>query len=582
MVLLSQYMKQSMIRVGVLTAILFFSLIIRLYRANVVPVAPYWDEVAILAEARMILETGRDLHSNAWFQPMFISYGDYKMPVYIWLTTFFSQFFGVTVFAVRFGNILAGVGSVLLAGLLSVELLDLLAPTVTKQFKRLALFFSMGTAAIIPWGVHFSRSGFEAYFAQFLLGTAVYVLLIGLRKKPINYSKRKLVVLALVSGLLAALAMYTYFSIRVVLPILFPLIILVTNFIYRYEKLNTVVPRNVSLFFIASAVILLSLVPLLTSPLYEQSNGFRLSTSSLLELAPFVEESNSLAASMGNSFQSKTLFHRRVLQGKFFLTSIAKHLSPTYLFFEGDQNLRHGTTKHGLLLLTMAPGLVAGWLWLFSNNKALALVLGGWWFAALLPASIPLETPHALRSLNAVLPITISIGIGFAALATWLQRKTKALQATVVLLFFFVLIFECIQYWHYYLQVYPKTSSQSWQHGYTALAQIVYEQSQTKAVWIPDYERRLWLWLYAFTSLDTRVIQESIKTGGPLPKVIGRISIHDVQSEDLNELTDPVVIVANTFLADHIASLSNHAPTTVFTIQTTDPTFSYKALYYEP
>ncbi|MCD8527481.1 hypothetical protein LRY65_04750 [Candidatus Woesebacteria bacterium] len=66
-----------------------------------VPVSLYWDEMAIWNDARSIATTGLDLHGRSWFQPLFISYGDYKLPVYIWFVSFVSRFVDSAALAVR-------------------------------------------------------------------------------------------------------------------------------------------------------------------------------------------------------------------------------------------------------------------------------------------------------------------------------------------------------------------------------------------------------------------------------------------------------------------------------------------------
>ncbi|KKT97629.1 MAG: hypothetical protein UX00_C0008G0003 [Microgenomates group bacterium GW2011_GWB1_45_17] len=67
--------------------ILLIAAVLRLYKLGSIPVSMYIDEIAIGVDAKSIAQTGRDMHGHSWLTPMFLSYGDYKLPVYIWIAT---------------------------------------------------------------------------------------------------------------------------------------------------------------------------------------------------------------------------------------------------------------------------------------------------------------------------------------------------------------------------------------------------------------------------------------------------------------------------------------------------------------
>ncbi|MDZ7587601.1 MAG: hypothetical protein U0946_07655, partial [Patescibacteria group bacterium] len=76
-------------------------LIARFWQFSKIPVSLYWDEAAIGLDARYLFTTGKDLNNHSWLQPIFISYGDYKAPVYIWLTALLGKLFSVSELSVR-------------------------------------------------------------------------------------------------------------------------------------------------------------------------------------------------------------------------------------------------------------------------------------------------------------------------------------------------------------------------------------------------------------------------------------------------------------------------------------------------
>mgnify|MGYP003988032779 FL=1 len=80
--------------------ILLLAIFLRFYKLGQVPVSLYWDEAAILLDAKVVSQTGRDVHGNPWLQVLFPSYGDFKLPTYIWLAALSVKFLGVTELAV--------------------------------------------------------------------------------------------------------------------------------------------------------------------------------------------------------------------------------------------------------------------------------------------------------------------------------------------------------------------------------------------------------------------------------------------------------------------------------------------------
>ena len=136
--------------------IFFFAFILRFYKLGQIPVSLYWDEAAILADAKIAAATGLDQHGRPWYQLLYPSYGDYKLPVYIWLATLAVKIFGANEFAVRLPSALAGLGTVIVGALLVRQLF----PKLSRQDKNLLSLSVMLILTINPWSLMFSRVGF--------------------------------------------------------------------------------------------------------------------------------------------------------------------------------------------------------------------------------------------------------------------------------------------------------------------------------------------------------------------------------------------------------------------------------------
>ena len=139
----------------------------RLWQFGQIPNSLYWDEVAIGLDARSLLATGKDLVGHSWLQPLFVSYGDFKAPVYIWLVTLLGKIFSVSEWVVRLPSLLAGLGIAWLV----YDLIKLISPKKSK----LALLV-LTNLLIMPWAIHFSRIGFESHLSLFWLTLMVWLV----------------------------------------------------------------------------------------------------------------------------------------------------------------------------------------------------------------------------------------------------------------------------------------------------------------------------------------------------------------------------------------------------------------------
>ena len=88
-----------------------------------VPPALNWDEISHGYNAYSLLKTGKD-EWGVTLPTIFRAYGDYKLPVYIYLTAVSELIFGLNIFSVRLPSILAGVMTVVFTYLLAKKLFD--------------------------------------------------------------------------------------------------------------------------------------------------------------------------------------------------------------------------------------------------------------------------------------------------------------------------------------------------------------------------------------------------------------------------------------------------------------------------
>ena len=462
-----------------LAAILVVGVALRFYQLGQVPVSLYWDETAILVDARAVAATGQDMHGNHWLQAIFPSYGDYKLPVYIWLASLSVKTFGASEWAVRLPNAVAGLGTIFISGAIVWQLFPKL---VLRRRQSLALL-TMAGLAITPWSILFSRTGFEGHLGQFLLAASLWLAL----------KSRQNRWWLLGSVLFGSLATYSYYSVRFVWPVVFAAaVLLITPPTKQRRWRQLAVGLALPLVLYAA-----SLLPIQRSPLYEASQQFRLSTDSVLNAADWPVESNSYKLQAGNGLIDKLTYHPWVLRGRELAKNYSDNLSFDLLFVSGDSNLRHGTGRHGLFLWPLFIPFLYGWYTIFHKHWRQGSWLLIWWLAALLPASVPEETPHALRSLNALVPLSVVIGWG--AWQLWLApfvQRFKKLSLLAAATITALLVFD---FTSYYFQAYPAASAADWQAGYKELAATIWQSKDAvDEVWVQPFDGRFYLWLMAY------------------------------------------------------------------------------------
>jgi hypothetical protein len=127
-----------------------------------------------------------------------------------------------------------------------------------------------------------------------------------------------------------------------------------------------------------------------------------------------------------------------------------------------------------------------------------------WWLAALLPASVPNNTPHALRSLNALAPMALLIGWGMVVFGEWCL--TRWWRMILGMGYAILTVLFTIQFGAYYFFIYPTLSARDWQNGYTQLARELTTQKDASRAdsstefetYILPFDDRFYLWLMGY------------------------------------------------------------------------------------
>lgn len=481
----------------ILIGLLIAGIAVRLYHFASWPVALYWDEVAIVMDARSISQTGMDVHNHSWLQTIFPSYGDYKAPVYIW-------FAGLVAHLTDSETLIARIPS-LLAGLLTLLAMSCLAREIGLRLQirssRLLILTTLTITSVSYWAIFFSKVGFESHLGQLWILCTVTALLFA-QRKPLAWP---------LVGIFGVLAMYTYYATRFVWPVVFMYVAVWTVYSIIKEKRNAKKSRSIvfSIFgMIATlSIFMMGLVVMTQSKYYAASQQFRLSAASVLDISQYVERTAQV-----------DFAPLKVLQVRDLLAHGLSHLAPSYLFMTGDANLRHGTGLFGLFPLVWLPILILGMVFIVQKNQVLAGLLAVWIAAGILPASVPFDVPHTLRSLSALPAFTMLIALGFFALLS--AKKPNKRWAGVLFLLGTSL---CLFRFTYHLMfLYPVQASEWWQSGYRNLAtQLLSYKTNSESIYVDIDDVRFNLWLATDERVSSSYLQQLKKEAFILQQPLG-------------------------------------------------------------
>lgn len=354
---------------------------LRLYNLKNNPVSLNVDEVSIGYNAYSILKTGRDEYGK--FLPMtFKSLGDYKPPVYIYLTVPSIAVFGLNEFGVRFPSALLAT--------LAIPFFYLFLLNFVKD-RRYAFAGSV-LLTISPWHIYFSRLGSEASVATILTIVGVFCLL-----KFVKGGWWWTVSAAF----FLSLPMYTYHTQRLFIP-LFTLVFLFLN----RKKLLSQKTKLVS--FIV--LFLLFSIPLGLS-LTLGADATRLQMTIISKDINFTRyalvESNSVLVGLPGKMFS-------FFGGQWFLLlfywarKFLAYLEPSFLFYNGLDMTTTGSYGLGVMYLFEIPFFIAGVITLFKKKVENKTLIIFWLMLGIFPASLTLSEQQPFRS-HVILPMIVLV-----------------------------------------------------------------------------------------------------------------------------------------------------------------------------
>ncbi len=388
------------------------------------------DEAAFGYNAFSLLKTGRDEYGTVL--PLRLkSFGDYKMPLYSYLSVPFIAVMGLSEASARALNVFLSCLFPFVVYLLANELF---------VRRKASLFAALFTATSL--GLHIvARHAHEAYLAAFLTTSTLLYL--------IRFLKKKTLLRGILLSASLLLMLFSYHPGRLFAGLFFAVVIM-----YAVQK-NQLKKHISSLILVGLLIALFSISDIIYKPerlkslLFFSSSGVALKVQELKTEGGIRYLYNPLLVGLREmSFEHLSYF------------------SPQFLLQNGDGNDRFGYKGMGLITPIEYFLFFVGLYFVLKNKEEWGPIFIFILFFSPLSASLSWSTSSLTRSL--FLLIAISIFAGYGAVHLFQSIKKNLYFYLFICFIICSFIFYSITQWDFYLFHYPKRliTIHAWQSGY--------------------------------------------------------------------------------------------------------------------
>jgi 4-amino-4-deoxy-L-arabinose transferase-like glycosyltransferase len=423
---------------GFLIVAMILSFFLAVYKDTTSPPSFNADEAAFGYNSYSILHTGADEYGTV-LPVRLKSFGDYKMPLYSYLSVPFVWFFGLNELGVRSLNIFFAVLFPLVMYLFAKELFQRESIGVISAFL---ISVSLGKGII-------ERHAHEALLATFLITLASYFFLKAVHAGKFVHS------MLFVGSLF--LALFSYQSSRLYAVVF----VCMALFFFVIKKTKMRAKSLFLIIFMASLVLFAA-----TDIIYKPA---RVGNLLLTSNPGFSMQINQLRAEGGNYFA----YNKVTIGIQTILHQYLQYFSPQFLAVTGDTNPRFG-------FLGMSPMTPIEYLFLFigiyfliKNKERYRYYLLILFFVSPLTAAFSWQESSLTRSFFLLIPSLLLSAYGVSFLLKLFAKRSVYLGILSVV---FILEGSFLFFsWDFYLNHYPKRAivTRAWQSGYKELSDYV-------------------------------------------------------------------------------------------------------------
>lgn len=442
----------------ILLIISIIAIVLRFFYLGSLPYSLNGDEKAFGYYAWSIANFGTDEYGNK-LPLYFPSIGDYKYPVYTYLSAPFSYVLGLN------ENLPRLVSS--LASILMIFVIYSFSKILFKS-EKIALI-SAGLLAISPWNITFSRTASESNLMTLLSFSGFYFLY----KYLFSYPKIKNLVFSLT---LLILSLFTYSAGRIFIPLMILFFV-----VFSIIKKNKIAIKK-------SLIIFISICLIVGISFINPASRARANSISVLSRSETRQEwlaQSAYVLGLGqptNPLITRTFFNKPIALFNELVQRYLSHFSPNYLFVSGDIVKLNAIHNFGnfyifeIIFFIIGIGLLINRI--FKKDFPSFLIIAGIIISPI-AASTTIETPSAVRQLVGLPYFLIAISLGINLLV----KKIKWIIVLIVMLYLYFFIFLILSIFKIKPYQQPWTTDQGNQELVNKIWQV---KDNYKYVFIPN------------------------------------------------------------------------------------------------
>ncbi|NTU46144.1 hypothetical protein HGA88_00810 [Candidatus Roizmanbacteria bacterium] len=472
----------------IVVCIAIISLALQIYKGSVVPPGFNADEAAFGYNAYSLSQTAKDEYGS--FLPVRLkSFGDYKMPLYSYLSVPIIQIFGLSETSTRALNSIVAFILPFAIFFLAVEL-----------FKKTKIGYLAAFLVSTSLGLHLvGRHTHEAYLTVLLL-TLTMLFLVRSLKKPTILS----LFLFIIS---LALSLNSYQSSRVIA--FFMGIFSLGYLLYKKNGKAVVVTLCIvgGIFFAYDAI---HQPPRVKNLLLTSSKGFQLKIDELR-----------------GEGGSQLLYNKLTVGVRDIVQQHLVYFSPQFLASEGDENARFGSPDMSPITIIEYLFSFIGIYYLFKNKEKWRYLLLFVWITTPFAGSLSWNGTSLTRSLFMLIPTLLFSAYGlYYFIQQFHGKKRLAIIGGIAIVQSFFLFYS----WDYYFNHYPKRAATilSFQAGYRELTDYVKKQySKTDTFYITKKNGEPYIFFLFYLKYPPEKYHKQAKLTGPDEYGFGQVESFD-------------------------------------------------------
>ena len=531
----NKYLSISLFLIFLIIAVFF-----RFWQLDQIPPGLNRDEASIGYTAWSILKTSKDEYG--YFMPLSIkSFGDWKLPMSVYLTIPFVALLGLTNWSTRLPFALAGIVTLFFFYFLVKEVF------ANNKKGRVYALLSLVFLLVLPWHFHFSRYGHEGTIGLLFLTGAVLFLLKGLKKPWF----------LLIAALFGGLTLYSYYTYFIFTPVF--LLGLIFLYLPKLKK-----HKNLALI---SFFLFLFLVGIIFKVTFTGTRT-KSSISYLTDPATIHSQIEIPRAKMSHSFLARIIYNRPVVFSRLFLTRYFATFLPNFLIIKGGDHPLHNFPGLANIFWFEYPFFLLGLFFLLRKRNKQSLLLFWWLLIAPLGSSLTKDAPNSGRVSPMIIPLVITISIGLVDFYYFIKNKKQKIAFSVLMTVVFGL--SLISLYQNYFIDFPYQRVQYWGGGYQKLVNFLNlpENREKKVVTQrPNYSPYIYFLFYSRYNPETYQ-QEAMRyppteDGFYHVKAFSRFQFKDFELENEVNQDQITVIWAETIDQKKLNSLSPFLKATI-------------------